>query len=153
MFFGCALFGPRCQKREVLKSHQEKWKTLTDNLSLMKKWQLITTRVRPALPQHHTKSQLRELGLRQSLVDSQIFVGDQLCVMLHEHVMLIGGEKLQQECFLTKLSACVPLEDTRQLDEKTTLNFLGRSLEYSRAERSISLHLPSAFYLQLLQEI
>ena len=119
--------------------------------SLMKKWQLITTRVRTASPQQQTKSQLRELGLRQSVVDSQIFVGDQLCVMLHEHVMLIGGEKLQQEDVLAKLSACMPLEDTRQLDEKTPLNFLGRSLEYSRAERSISLHLPSAFYLQLLR--
>ena len=63
--------------------------------SLMKKWQLITPRVRTALPQQ-TKSQLRELGLRQSFVDRQIFVGVQLCVMLHEHVMLIGGEKLQQ---------------------------------------------------------
>ena len=117
----------------------------------MKKWQLITTRVRTALPQQQTKSQLRELGLRQSVVDSQIFVGIQLCVMLHEHVMLIGGEKLQQEDFLNKLSACMPLEDTRQLDEKTPLNFMGRSLEYNRAERSISLHLPSAFYLQLLR--
>ena len=119
--------------------------------SLMKKWQLITTRARTALPQQQAKSQLRELGLRQSVVDSQIFVGDQLCVMLHEHVMLIGGEKLQQEDFLAKLSACMPLEDTRQLDEKTPLNFMGRSLEYNRAERSISLHLPSAFYLQLLR--
>ena len=119
--------------------------------SLMKKWQLITTRVRTALPQQQTKSQLRELGLRQSFVDSQIFVGDQLCVMLREHVMLIGGENLEQEDFLTKLSACMPLEDTRQLDEKTPLNLMGRSLEYHRAERSISLHLPSAFYLQLLK--
>ena len=32
--------------------------------SLMKKWQLITTRVRTALPQQQTKNQLRELGLR-----------------------------------------------------------------------------------------
>ena len=120
-------------------------------LSLMKKWQLITTRVRPALPQQQTKSQLRELGLRQSVVDSQIFVGIQLCVMLHEHVTLIGGEKIQQEDFLNKLSACTPLEDTSQLDDKTPLNFMGRSLEYNRAERSISLHLPSAFYLQLLR--
>ena len=31
VFFGRALFGPRCQKREILKSHQEKWKILTDN--------------------------------------------------------------------------------------------------------------------------
>ena len=121
-------------------------------LSLMKKWQLITTGVRPALPQQQTKSQLRELGLRQSVVDSQIFVGVQLCVMLHEHVMLIGGDEIQQEDFLHKLSACIPLEDTRQLDEKTPLNFMGRSLEYNRADRSISLRLPSAFYyLQLLR--
>ena len=120
-------------------------------LSLMKKWQLTTTRVRTALPQQQTKSQLRELGLGQSVVDSQIFVGIQLCVMLHEHVMLIGGEKKQQEDFLNKLSACIPLEDTSQLDDKTPLNFMGRSLEYNRAERSISLHLSSAFYLQLLR--
>ena len=83
-------------------------------LSLMKKWQLITTRVRTALPQQQTKSQLRELGLRPSVVD-----------MLHEHVMLIGGEKLQQEDFLAKLSACMPLEDTRQLDEKNSIELLG----------------------------
>ena len=31
VFFGCALSGPRCQKRENLKSDQEKWKNLTDN--------------------------------------------------------------------------------------------------------------------------
>ena len=31
VFFGCALFGPRCQKRRILKSHQEKWTNLTDN--------------------------------------------------------------------------------------------------------------------------
>ena len=119
-------------------------------LSLMKKWQLITTRVRTALPQEQTTSQLRELGLRKSLVHDQIFVGDQLCVMLHENHMLIGGAKLQQECFINKLSACMLLEDTKRLDDQTPLSFLGRSLEFNRAERSISLHLPSAFYLELL---
>ena len=31
VFFGCALSGPRCQRREILKSQQEKWKNLTDN--------------------------------------------------------------------------------------------------------------------------
>ena len=29
--FGCALFGPRCQRKEILKSQQEKRKMLTDN--------------------------------------------------------------------------------------------------------------------------
>ena len=65
--------------------------------------------------------------------------------------MLIGGEKLQQECFLHKLSACFPLQDPQQLDEQTPLSFLSRSLEYSRADKSISLHLPAAFYSELLR--
>ena len=116
----------------------------------MKKWQLTTTRVKPALPQEQQENQLRELGLKKSLVHDQIFVGDQLCVMHHENHMLIGGAKLQQECFIHKLSACMLLEDTNQLDEQTPLIFLGRSLEYNRAEKSISLTLPSAFYLELL---
>ena len=64
--------------------------------------------------------------------------------------MLIGGAKPQQECFINKLSACMLLEDTKQLDEHTPLIFLGRSLEHNRAEKSISLTLPSAFYLELL---
>ena len=120
-------------------------------LSLVKQWQLTTTRIRTALPQQQTTSQLRELGLRQSEVDTQIFVGEQLCVILHEHNMLIGGEKSQQECFLNKLSACLSLQDTRQLDEHTPLSFLGKSLEYNRAEKSIIVHLPAAFYLELLR--
>ena len=115
-------------------------------LSLMKRWQLITTRVRTAWPQQ----QLRELGLSQSQVDTKILIGDQLCVMMHENNMLIGGAQLQQECFIAKLSACCPLEDTKQLDEHTPLIFFGRSLEYNQADKSISLHLPSAFYLELL---
>ena len=119
-------------------------------LSLMKKWQLTTTRVKTALPQEQPTHHLRELGLRKSLVHDQIFVGDQLCVMHHENHMLIGGAQLQQECFINKLSACMLLEDTNQLDEHTPLIFLGRSLEYNRAEKSISLTLPSAFYLELL---
>ena len=119
-------------------------------LSLTKKWQLTTTRVKTALPQEQQANQLRELGLKKSLVHDQIFVGDQLCVMHHENHMLIGGAKLQQECFINKLSACMLLEDTKQLDDQTPLIFLGRSLEYNRAEKSISLTLPSAFYLELL---
>ena len=116
----------------------------------MKKWQLTTTRVKTALPQEQPTHHLRELGLRKSLVHDQIFVGDQLCVMHHENHMLIGGAKLQQEDFINKLSACMLLEDTKQLDEQTPLIFLGRSLEYNRAEKSISLTLPPAFYLELL---
>ena len=121
-------------------------------LSLMKRWQLTTTGIRTALPQQvELARQLRSLGLRTSEVDNQIFVGDQLCVMIHDKDMMIGGEKLKQECFINKLSACLPLEDTQQLDARTPLSFLGRTLEYNQAENSISLHLPPAFYLQLLR--
>ena len=81
-------------------------------LSLMNKWQLKTTRLRAALPQQaELPRQLRSLGLRTSEVDNRIFVGDQLCVMSHENTMMIGGEKLQQECFIDKLCACFLLED------------------------------------------
>ena len=38
-------------------------------LSLMKRWQLTTTRIRTATPPQLTRSQLRELGLRQSVVE------------------------------------------------------------------------------------
>ena len=97
-------------------------------LSLTHRWQLKTTRLRTALPQQaELTKQLRNLGLRTSEVDNKIFVGDQLCVMIHENAMLIGGEKLQQECFFDKLSACLSLQDTQQLDARTPLSFLGRT--------------------------
>ena len=121
-------------------------------LSLMKRWQLTTTRIRTAWPQQEELTrQLRSLGLRTSEVDNKIFVGDQLGVMIHENAMMIGAEKLQQECFINKLSACFPLEATQQLDDRTPLSFLGRTLEYNQAENSISLHLTPAFYLQLVR--
>ena len=63
--------------------------------SLMRQWQLRTVRFRKASPQH-ASSQLRSLGLRISEVDKQIFLGDQLGVMMHTNEMLIGGEKLVQ---------------------------------------------------------
>ena len=81
-------------------------------LSLMKRWQLTTTRFTACPPKEELTRQLRSLGLRTSEVDKNIFVGDQLCVMIHEKTMMIGGEKLQQECFIDKLSACLPLQDT-----------------------------------------
>ena len=99
-------------------------------LSLMKRWQLTTTRSRTTWPQQEELTrQLRSLGLRTSEVDKRIFVGDQLGVMIHENTTMIGGEKLQQECFISKLSACLPLQDTQQLAERTPLSFLDRTLE------------------------
>ena len=119
-------------------------------LSLMKQWQLKATRFRTAWPQQ-ASTQLRSLGLRTSEVDKQIFLGDQLGVMIHENSMIIGGEKLEQECFMHKLSASLPLEDTQELAEGTPLSFLGRTLEYKQADNSISLQLPPAFFLQLIR--
>ena len=92
--------------------------------SLMNKWQLKTTRIQPAWPQEVTKIKLRELGLKESLVDSDVLVGNQLVVFQHGDSLLIGGEKMQQECFFTKLSASFNPIETQQLDEHTPLSFL-----------------------------
>ena len=71
--------------------------------------------------------------------------------MIHEKAMIIGGEKLAQECFMHELSASLLLEDTTELAEGTPLSFLGRTLEYKQADNSISLQLPPAFFLQLIR--
>ena len=119
-------------------------------MSLMNKWQLATTRIQPACPQQLRIGHLKELGLIQSNLDFEIFHGDQLCVFCDESCILIGGAKDQQECFINKLSAKIPLTDTAQLDEETSLTFMGKSLKYTQARRGISLSLPKAFYQQLL---
>ena len=64
-------------------------------LSLMRQWQLKTTRLRTASPQH-ASTQLRSLGLRISEVDKQIFFGDQLGVMIHKNEMIIGEKSLRR---------------------------------------------------------
>ena len=119
-------------------------------ISLMQRWQLSTARLGTALPQEQATIQLRQLGLKQSLVDPSIFVGHELCVMMQEDSLLIGGEKHVQECFVHKLSAKIPLQDTNKLGDKNPLIFQDRSLELNQAEKSISLSLTSAFYQQLL---
>ena len=119
-------------------------------ISLMQRWQLSTARLGTALPPEQATIQLRQLGLTQSLVDQSIFVGHELCVMMQEDSLLIGGENQVQECFMHKLSAKIPLQDTTKLGDKNPLIFQDRSLELNQAERSISLGLTSAFYQQLL---
>ena len=119
-------------------------------ISLMQKWQLSTARLGTALPQEQAAIQLRQLGLKQSLVDHSIFVGHELCVMIQEDSLLIGGETQEQECFMNKLSAKIPLQDTTKLGDKNPLISRSRSLELNQAERSISVSLTSAFYQQLL---
>ena len=120
-------------------------------LSLMKKWRLKTTRIQTALPQELTSTQLRELGLRATEVDSHILVGDQLCVFQHGEAWLIGGEQMQLEAFLHRLSASFTLTDTQQLENNTPLIFMGKILELNQADRTISLCLPAAFYPDLLR--
>ena len=138
--------------KRTLEAHASKDLSLKNILitSLMKKWQLSTTRIQTGLPQQLRIGHLRELGLIQSKVNFEIFHGVQLCVVCDESCILIGGEKNQQECFINKLSARFPLTDTTQLDEGTSLTFMGKSLKHTQAKRGISLSLPRAFYQELL---
>ena len=118
----------------------------------MNKWQLLTTRIHKAEPQEKILGHLRELGLRKCSLDTQLLLGDYLFVMLDGINMLVGGQKQEQECFLTELSAVMTLEATTKLAEETPLTFLGKSVELNQAERSISLQIPLASYLQLLEQ-
>ena len=119
-------------------------------ISLMKRWQLSTARLGTALPPELATIQLRELGLTRSLVGQSIFVGHELCVMMQGDSLLIGGENQVQECFIDKLSAKIPLQNTNKLGDRNPLIFQDRSLELNQADRSISLSLTSAFIQQLL---
>ena len=119
-------------------------------LSLMNKWQLQTLRIQAAWPQELTKTKLRELGIKESKIDSEIMVGNKLVVFQHEDCLLIGGEQMQQECFYNKLSASFNPTKPQQLGEGSPLCFLNTILELNQADRTISLHPTKAFYQQLL---
>ena len=119
-------------------------------LSLMNKWQLKTLRIQTAWPQELTKTKLRELGIKESKIDSEIMVGNKLVVFQHLDCLLIGGEQMQQECFYNKLSASFNPTEPQQLGEGTPLSFLNTLLELNQADRTISLHPTQAFYQQLL---
>ena len=119
-------------------------------LSLMHKWRLKTARIQTALPQQLTSTQLRELGVRETEVDSHILVGDQLGVFQHGETWLIGGERMQLEAFLHRLSASFTLTDTQPLENDTPLSFMDKILEFNQADRTISLYLPAALYSDLL---
>ena len=96
-------------------------------------------------------SKLVELGLKKNKVDPYIFASEQLIVMFHLDALLIVGDKLQQESFINQLSASISLTDITKLDAKTSLSFLNKTLEYSNQDHSISLYLPSSFYMKLLK--
>ena len=60
-------------------------------LSLMNKWQLKTLRIQPAWPQELTKTKLRELGIKESKIDSEIMVGYKLVVFQHLDLLAYRG--------------------------------------------------------------
>ena len=78
-------------------------------------------------------------------------MGEKLLVMTYVDDLLIVGEKQEQESFLAKLSAQFPLKHQTKLDAQTPLTFLGKLVEHNAQEHSISLHLPTAYYLKLFK--
>ena len=119
-------------------------------LSLMNKWQLQTLRIQAAWPQEITKAKLRELGIKESKVDSDIMLGYKLVVFQHNDCLLISGDKKQQEDFCNKLSAHFHPKEQQQLGEDAPLSFCNMLLERNQADRAINLHPTKAFYQDLL---
>ena len=101
---------------------------------------------------HQVAIKLEELGLRKNKVEPCIFSNEQLIVMHHFGTLLMVGDKSQQESFISKLSASISLKDTTKLDAKTPLTFLSKTLEHNQQEHSISLHLPSTYYMKLFHQ-
>ena len=125
-------------------------------LSLRNKWQITTTRAMTACSEDALGQQLRNIGLEKNKLDKNIFSGDELVIMIHKHSILIGGADLQQECLFCELSALISLEPITKLDQDTPVSFCNKTLEYNELEynessNSISLSLPTSFYMELLQ--
>ena len=119
-------------------------------MSLRKRW-LITTARATTCSQEALGEQLRSLGLEQNKVDSNIFAGDELVLLLHENNILIAGTEDQQECFFCELSALECLDDMQKLQEDTPIQFAQRILEYTAWSNKIRVALPQTFYHDLLQ--
>ena len=120
-------------------------------LSLRNKWQITTTRATTACSEDALGQQLRNIGLEKNKLDKHIFSGDELVIMIHKSSILIGGTDLQQECFFCQLSALISLDQITKLDQDTQVSFCNRTLEYNASSNSISLSLPTSFYMELLQ--
>ena len=120
--------------------------------SLINQWQIATAKVSTAYQEGPASTiNLEELGLRKCAADSNIFFGDQLLIMMIQGELLIGGAQLQQEGLINQLSALDLLQETTQLDHNTPVIFQNKILEYNKLEHNISLHMPLAFYMQLLR--
>ena len=120
--------------------------------SLVNQWQLTKAEVGTAYPARPESTiSMEDLGLRAFAADSNIFLGEQLAVMRFQGELLIGGAKLEQECFLNKLSATGLLQKTTQLDHHTPVSFRNMTLEYDQLEHSLCLYMPCAFYMHLVR--
>ena len=102
-------------------------------LSLRNKWQITTTRATTACSEDALGQQLRNIGLEKNKLDQNIFLGDELVILVHKSSILIGGTELQQECFFCELSALVSLEQPTKLDQDTPVSFCNKTLEYNEA--------------------
>ena len=119
--------------------------------SLVNQWQLTKAEVGTAYPARPESTiSMEDLGLRAFAADSNIFLGEQLAIMRFQGELLIGGAQLEQECFLTKLSATGLLLKTTQLDHNTPVSFRNMTLEYDQLEHSLCLYMPCAFYMHLV---
>ena len=72
-------------------------------------------------------------------------------VMLCQNELLIGGTEIQQEDLFLELSALIALDQTTKLDQETPVSFCNKTLEWNASSNSISLSLPTSFYMELLQ--
>ena len=120
-------------------------------LSLRNERQIATTRATTACSEDVLGQQLRSIGLEKNKMGQNIFSGDELVIMIRKNSLLIGGTELQQECLFTELSALISLEQTTKLDQDTPVSFCNKTLEYNVSSHSISLSLPTTFYMELLQ--
>ena len=120
-------------------------------LSLRNGWQIATTRATTACSEDALAQQLQHIGLGRNRLDKNIFSGDELVIMIHKQSILIGGTDLQQEFLFCELSALIPLEQPTKLDPDTQVSFCNRTLEYQESSHSISLSLPTSFYMELLE--
>ena len=122
-------------------------------LSLGNQWPVVTARAGESCSEEVLGQQLRSLGLEQNRINSNIFSGDELVVMIDQSSLLIGGNSLMQECLFLELSAAmIALEEMTKLDPETPLIFMGKILEYEQSSNSISLRVPESFYHELFQQ-
>ena len=117
-------------------------------LSLRNKWQITTTRATTTCSEDDLGQQLRNIGSEKNKLDKNIFSGDELVIMIHKHSILIGGADLQQECLFCELSA---LNLSPSLIKTLRSASATRPWSTTNQATSISLSLPTSFYMELLQ--